>query len=458
MIVYDPTGTNPVNFISNEIQNIISAAVFPINGPFTTKDLNIIGYDTELRKEIDLDVNIDYTYSPMFATVSQAIGDEVFSYILLKDPSRWTNVKLTYRAVGCSYDTTLNVEIQQAMPFTVMDPDNWIGFRGEEIALRAAGLDPDVMYRSSTEILAIKLDKILKAISIPDGVIESVINDYLAKSNRLNDIIAYIDSQVSSVKNGLFSASTTVLGIVRLATYSESTMSREDLAVTPNSLITEINKLKNSKTLPLIKTYDNKLTSSVSYNGVVGEDSARSTLTIDDNQIFTMYGSIDVNTTNVPDKSFSIKSGRTYHLRYIDGLQFQMFNIKDTAYNPNNLDESNPTFDSKPNDMFVARIIYGSLVDVTSLINIDSSLNIKLNKTSVGVNLINDSLNYKIDFARTPMVISRLDRVSTDGYVTAFGIIDNNSRYNIDVSYTGIFDNGSSSEITCTVTAFEINV
>src|SRR5690606_22252113 len=68
---------------------------------------------------------------------------------------------------------------------------------------------------------------------------------------------------------------------------------------------------------------------------------------------------------------FTTEASRTYHVRYIVGEGLVMKSLADPAYNPTSLAEGHPTFDSKYDDMLIARVVTNAAnaPTITNLIN-----------------------------------------------------------------------------------------
>ncbi len=133
---------------------------------------------------------------------------------------------------------------------------------------------------------------------------------------------------------------------------------------------------------PEILTPDNTL----SVSGVNNGDGTV-TISIAESQEFLIQD-VKINTTGRTDLSFTVPipttAGQidTYHLRYsLNGKginnhipnknSFYLINIADTNYNPNSVDESDEQFDTKYDDMLIAKIE----VDNTGSVNILSYVN-----------------------------------------------------------------------------------
>ena len=104
-------------------------------------------------------------------------------------------------------------------------------------------------------------------------------------------------------------------------------------------------------------------------------DNGNGTISIIEGQKFQIQDVV-IDTTGRPDLTFSVESGKTYHLRYsLNGRpinsyiphpnSFYLVDVTDTNYNPNGVDESDIQFDTKYDDMLIAKIVVDSNGTVT---------------------------------------------------------------------------------------------
>lgn len=103
---------------------------------------------------------------------------------------------------------------------------------------------------------------------------------------------------------------------------------------------------------------------------------------------------------------FNTVSNRTYHLRWNPTDGFQLKNVGDNAYNPDGLPEANPAFDSKFDDMLVARVITNS-TNVPTITNLANLQKLKTTAAKTTFELGPDwasspGLTFPVAWARTP--------------------------------------------------------
>lgn len=65
---------------------------------------------------------------------------------------------------------------------------------------------------------------------------------------------------------------------------------------------------------------------------------------------------IDTDAFSTLERSFELAPNSTYHLRWRSTDSFLLLHLQDAAYNPQDLKESNPSFDTTFDDMLIARI------------------------------------------------------------------------------------------------------
>lgn len=191
-VPYDAYATLPSNYIVDEIHPITdSLMVRPLMpSAFYLQDLVVKGYNSEYPTGKVLQAVIDYKYSPMYLTYSEATAKEVYSYVVLAE-NIWDSVSFTARLVGGSLDATLFTEIANAPPFDKMDPANWMDFRGQMKTLDLHIMDDNEPGQSFLEVLSVKLDEIKTVIAaLPAAPIPSlpvgITNDIIAKLSELS--------------------------------------------------------------------------------------------------------------------------------------------------------------------------------------------------------------------------------------------------------------------------------
>ncbi|GLT18055.1 hypothetical protein GCM10007938_18330 [Vibrio zhanjiangensis] len=117
-------------------------------------------------------------------------------------------------------------------------------------------------------------------------------------------------------------------------------------------LAEQIQQLKNMPFYPEVVNDENRLAMSL--------DGA--TLTIGDNQVIRLYGWLEVNTSDYPNKSFHVDLEKAYHVRFNMTDGFHIKDVSSLEYNPDSLDESDKRFDTNYDDMNLALVYKGLLM------------------------------------------------------------------------------------------------
>lgn len=130
---------------------------------------------------------------------------------------------------------------------------------------------------------------------------------------------------------------------------------------------------------------------------------------------------------------FATIASRTYHLRWNPTDGFQLKYLQDGAYNPGALAETDVLFDSKYDDMLVARVITnaGNVATMTSLANKNvlrhKSIMVGVPYTVVyppGVNGSAFNFSAVVNYSRTPDYLFALEGRGTDNPAGSNPIID----------------------------------
>lgn len=103
---------------------------------------------------------------------------------------------------------------------------------------------------------------------------------------------------------------------------------------------------------------------------------------------------------------FNTVASKTYHLRWNPTDGFTLKDLANNGYNPDTLTEVDTFFDSKYDDMLVARIVTnaGNVATITSLAN-----QVRMTAVATRAESINDgggaglATDYTVNFARTPL-------------------------------------------------------
>jgi hypothetical protein len=201
-VPYDAYATLPSNYIVDEIQPITdSLMVRPLMpSAFYLQDLVVKGYNLDYPTGKVLQAVLDYKYSPMYLTYSEATAKEVYSYVVLAE-NIWDSVSFTCRMTGGSVDATLFTEIMLAGSFDKMDPVNWMQFRGQQKTLNVHIMDDDEPGQSFLEVLSYKLVEIKDAIAaLPAAPVVSLPSNI---TNDVTNLITQLTEQQMNVNNAM---------------------------------------------------------------------------------------------------------------------------------------------------------------------------------------------------------------------------------------------------------------
>ena len=99
---FDPTGRSSNNLISAEVHTSFTEPdVYPTYGPFYVSKLIITGVPVANSNVVQtLTINSDFLLSPRFDSLSDDVGKDIYSYILLTNKAYWSTISITYQAVG----------------------------------------------------------------------------------------------------------------------------------------------------------------------------------------------------------------------------------------------------------------------------------------------------------------------------------------------------------------------
>lgn len=162
-------------------------------------------------------------------------------------------------------------------------------------------------------------------------------------------------------------------------------------------------------------------------------DNGDGTLSIDADQKFVMRGIFPVFTSKFADaaggRKFTVAGDNTYHLRYVrdisatgDNLGAAFYTVKsiaagsfylilttDSDYNPDELNANNEAFDTKLDDMLIAKVVSssGAVDSITAYVNKHRLIHSEEQEWSGTTNaegVATHSFSCSLDWARTPSV------------------------------------------------------
>ncbi len=423
---YDPYATNHDNRFADEQHDIIdSAAVFPLNGPFYDIDLVVTGIDADTNVSQSLVPNYDYAFSPLFASRAAATGKSVYSFIVVIIPERWQSVFITYRAVGGDNDATLLTEIANLGNFNRLDPSYWVSLSGENVALRVAGINPDLQHLDMIEILNIQMEKLISALGTPQAYSDFVLTDYAALKTDLLNLKSYIEN-ATTVSNGLiFDATQSVKGVVRLASVQDAMDGTLNTpAITPLTLSAYS---KANLELPFYPEI-------ISETGALEFDVVDNVVTVVEKQIIKFFGWQTFNTTDIAlvNRQFTPIAGKLYHLYFNKDGTFSFIEVLLA-------DSSDVLHDSTYDTILVAVI---DLESNDGTINVVPIVNQRILKSDFTVPISGNSFNVDmtllLNWGRTPELTATLTGV-TGGVLSDFSISNQTTRYSSRLIISGEF-------------------
>ena len=145
---------------------------------------------------------------------------------------------------------------------------------------------------------------------------------------------------------------------------------------------------------------------------------------------------------------FPTTASRTYHLRWTPSAGVVLYSLSDVDYNPLNLPETDPRFDSSYDNMLIARVITNSanVATITNLVNrnvMQQAYFQEYTFNSVRGNSQSNPITaaaIAIDWARTPLI--SIGQMGTSSLRTAF------VSGGLDLGITGTANDARSSETT----------
>jgi len=197
-LAYDITGVKPANLIVDElIDNSTTAALWPTAGVFYRTGLTVTAVNKVSGLKETLVLDTDYKFSPLFITEALAVKAEIYSYVVMVNPTAWTSVKMTYQALGGNrVDGTLALEITAAGTFDKLVAANWYGFMGANNPTRAPGAKPILSGHGFLETLSSKMDDvILQMTDSTTGEISDLISQTVISDASQDVLLALITSR-----------------------------------------------------------------------------------------------------------------------------------------------------------------------------------------------------------------------------------------------------------------------
>ncbi|BFM50567.1 phage tail protein [Marinomonas sp. THO17] len=94
---------------------------------------------------------------------------------------------------------------------------------------------------------------------------------------------------------------------------------------------------------------------------------AGSQLSIEAGQVIRLFGWLDINTSDYPERSFTLDLSKTYHLRFDLTHGFRLLNLASTEYNPEQREQHDESFDATYDDVLLAAVVNGELTSYRNL-------------------------------------------------------------------------------------------
>lgn len=239
------------------------------------------------------------------------------------------------------------------------------------------------------------------AVNVPDGFL------VVAQDKAIDDGNRWLRKAAAGWVSAL--ASTTTIGVTRLATAAETTARTPGLGVSPDNLGTTLDGILAK--LPIhaeIKAANGVLTVTAGAgNVVVTGDVIR----------WRGFKEFDLTGLSLANRTFATIASQTYHLRwYAPGIgratpaanwplgRLYLESIGDAAYNASGFVESNSAFDTTFDSLLIARVVTsaGNAATITTLVNL-SKMAGTISRASVK-QVANQSMDHVVNWGRTPLV------------------------------------------------------
>lgn len=185
----DPTGTNPNNLVTGEIQNLTPnrnvRAIATMYGAFFTNSLIV----TDTSNNQVLTPGTQYYAAELYELPSARYGQEICAVILITDPTVSNQVSLQYQALGGPYSTSAQAIIQQIENLGLdTRPVAWGDILDRPSEFPPAFHLHDIGDVYGFEYLVHAIDRVRDAIEVGDA-------------QQYDQIYAYIDHVNSTLSN-----------------------------------------------------------------------------------------------------------------------------------------------------------------------------------------------------------------------------------------------------------------
>lgn len=197
---YDPTGQAAANRIVDEVHDVNTNAdisVWPLHGPVYAESVKVESLKSGAW--VELDVQVDYVFSPMFLSISASTAKDAISYILLLEEH--TKIRITYQIVGMYEDEYLLQEILGRTDLDRSSLRSWLSIRGQQAYWEVMARNPKMAEHGLAELLVQEIQKLRVSIANPytsDDNLGAKVSDIDARLGQLtNDVNSFIATRLT---------------------------------------------------------------------------------------------------------------------------------------------------------------------------------------------------------------------------------------------------------------------
>lgn len=222
----DPTGVNPNNLVTGEIQNLTAnrnvRAIAPNYGAFFTNSLIV----TDMATNKALTPNTQYYAAELYELPTDRYGQQICAIILITDPTVSNTVSLQYQTLGGPYGTSATAIIQQIENLQLdTRPVAWGDILGRPSAFPPAFHLHDIGDVYGFEYLVHAVDRVRTAIETNQASALDLFYSYIDQlfaafqisfgaTVSASSIIAGLGYTPFSSKGGVLGGALTVNGLV----------------------------------------------------------------------------------------------------------------------------------------------------------------------------------------------------------------------------------------------------
>ena len=194
----DPTGSNPNNLVTGEIQTMPARtvrAIAPDYGAFYSDSLVIT--DNATNQVLTAS---QYYAAEMYSLPSYEFGQEICSIIMITDPTVSSSVSLQYQCLGGEYQTAQTAIIQQIYNLNLDDrPAAWPAIIGKPDAFPPSAHLHDAGDLYGFEYVTNALDRIRAAILLGDDASHDAIYSYIdLATSQINGTITTLQNNFNA--------------------------------------------------------------------------------------------------------------------------------------------------------------------------------------------------------------------------------------------------------------------